>query len=216
MATVKRANYAAQGYSASTLKTFFDSLNCPIITTSLASNVLTINVNNIVNVVFDFSASRTKTVYNGTTKEYSIINTYNSATITAVCNENVFYVQFNGNYGSGRRFCFLYENISNEDYWGAVGAGTDSSSGHAWYSITDITLSQTETSLTYNHGTRLNYACELGYIDYAPDVLFISGYKSIDDPNFITCSTVPTDQVITFQGQNYYSIGAHTLCLIDD
>lgn len=217
MATIRRVHYAGQGYSASTIKAFFDSLNCPLIEVSIESNATILNVDNVVEVLFNFNANRTQVRYDGATSNYSMINRYNALGLTALFDENVFYVQWNCEYGSGRRFCFLYEKIEGISYFGAIGAGTESSSQHAWYSIVDIPLTNVNTSMTYAHRARLNYTDELGYIDFTSDALFDSNnYKThIEDSNFVACSTVRADQVVTFQGQNYYSIGANTLIKIN-
>lgn len=216
MATIRRVHYGGQGYSESIIKAFFDSLNCPLIEVSIESNAVVLNVDNVVDVLFNFYAGRTQVRYNGVTNSYSIINRYNSLGLTALFNENIFYVQWNCEYGAGRRFCFLYEKIEGISYFGAVGAGTDTGSGHAWYSIVDIPLTNVNNSITYAHGIILNYSVEQGYIHYTSDYLFSSGYKTPDvDTNFITCSPVPTDRVITFKSHNYYSIGANTLIGID-
>ena len=212
MATVKTANYPEQTWSLSTLKTFFDNLNCSIITTDLSSNVLTINVNGVVNLLFDFNTGRTRVVYNGVSRDYSVLNTWNSATVTAVCNDVVFYVQFSCNYYEGRRILFLYERINGVDYFGAVG----NDDTHAWYPVTSVTLTNTSTGVTFSHGVILNYSVEQGYIHYAADYLFSVGYKtSAVDSNFITCSAVPANRIITFKGHNYYSVGANTLIQVD-
>lgn len=216
MATIKRVHYGGQGYSASIIKAFFDSLNCPLIEVSIESNATVLNVDNVVEVLFNFDAGRTQVRYNGTTNSYSIINRYNSLGLTALFNENIFYVQWNGEYGAGRRFCFLYEKIEGISYFGAVGSGTETGDFHAWYSIVDIPLTNVNNSITYAHGVILNYSVEQGYIHYTSDYLFSSGYKTSNaDVNFLTCSSVPADHIITFESHNYYSIGANTLLRMD-
>lgn len=216
MATIKRVHYGVQGYSASTIKTFFDNLNCPLIEVSLTSYTVVLNVDNVVEVLFNFDAGRTQVRYNGATSSYSIINAYNPLGLTVLFDENVFYVQWNCEYGAGRRFCFLYEKIKGISYFGAIGAGMETGSGHAWYSITDLTLLNISTGVTFSHGIILNYSVEQGYIHYTSDYLFGEGYKTSDvDANFITCSSVPTDRIITFKSHNYYSVGANTLIGID-
>ena len=63
----------------------------------------------------------------------------------------------------------------------------------------------------------LDYTATLNYIDYSADLLFDSGLASdIVDPNMITCTTVPSDSVITFGGKNYYSAGPNTLIKLNN
>lgn len=213
MAQVKKGYYAGQTWSVSTIKTFLDSLNCPLITTSFDGSTLTVNVNNICDITF---SNGTRVIYNGTTTWYSSINTYNNLYITAACNENFFYVQINCDYQSGRRFVFLYEKIDSKDYFGAN--GSDNVGGRGWFSIQEISMIETISNMNYNHAARLTYNCETGFIDYStPDYLFSAGYKTdTADENFISCSTVTLDQVLTIDGTNYYSIGNNILVPLDE
>lgn len=215
MAKVKKGYYARLTWDENTFKAFIDSLNCPLITTSHDSNITTINVNNIVSV--NFGNGKVTVVYNGqTVATYSILNSYNDLHITAAFNDNFFYFQVNCDYSYGRRFVFLYETIDNKNYFGYNGA--EVVSGRGWFSIHEITMIETESNLNYNHAARLPYNCQTGLIDYAsPDFLFSVGYKTdTEDNNFISCSTVIVNQVITFGGTNYYSIGTNTLVELDD
>lgn len=211
MATIKTATYPGQSYSASKFKSFIDSFSCSLIITSLNSNTLNINVNNIVIVVLNMDNGRTQVIYNGTTTNYSLIDWYNSATITAACGNNIFYLQFNCEYGLGRRFVFLYELLDNTNYWGATGAGTETGSGHAWYSITDIPMIEVGPEVPTTHKALLNYSAQAGYINYAHDSLFQNDLKVKTDSNFKACTTVPSNKIVTFGGKNYYSIGPNTL-----
>ena len=214
MATAKKTTYSSS-WTENNIKSFFDSLDCPLITTELISSAsLTVHVNNIVDLKFDNGYSQV--TYNGTTTSYSVLNNNTSCTITAVYSSNLFYVQLCCNYDAGRRIAFLYEIIGNNNYFGAVGSGTGSTSVHAWYSINAIPLTCVEDNVPYAHGNLLNYSTSLGYIDYCADILLQSfTATNIIDSNFMSCTEVPTDQVITFNSQNYYTIGAHTLVPID-
>ena len=55
------------------------------------------------------------------------------------------------------------------------------------------------------------------HIDYLPqDVLIQVSSYSIEDPNFITCTTVTPNALITFGAYNYYSVGANTIMKLDN
>lgn len=216
MATVVRSNFGSN-WKIADFNAFINNMNCPLVTvTSSTTSLLTLNVNNEIDVKFNYSSTRTQVTYNGTTTDYSLINTANSMSATLVYSDKVFYIHFNCAYNTGRRFEFVYELIGNDGYYGAVGAGTASGSGHAWYPISDISLINTTSSLSYIHGKRLNYSTQMNHIDYTTDILFSAGYLTdVVDPNFITCSAVAQDQVVTFNAKNYYSIGPNTLIAMD-
>lgn len=216
MAQVKKGYYPGKSWSELTFKTFIDALNCPFVETSHEGNITTVNVNNVVSIIFNMGYGRVQVVYNEQTLvTYGILNGNNDFYITAACNDNFFYVQTNCDYQSGRRFVFLYENINNKDYFGYN--GSENVGGRGWFSIQEITLTETSSSLTYNHSSTFNYACAAGYIDYAsPDCLFSAGYKTdVEDVNFISSSTVTLDQAITIAGKNYYAIGTNILVELD-
>lgn len=214
MAQVKKGYYAGRTWDENTFKTFIDSMNCLLVETSHEGYITTVNVNDVVTI--EFGNGKVVVIYNEqTVATYYILNGYNDFYITVACNDNLFYVQTNCDYQSGRRFVFLYEKINNKDYFGYN--GSENVGGRGWFSIQEITLTETSSNLTYNHSSTFNYACEAGYIDYAsPECLFSAGYKTdVEDTNFITSSTVALDQAITIAGKNYYAIGTNILVELD-
>ena len=112
---------------------------------------------------------------------------------------------------SSRAYAVIYEKISDKNYYGWNGNVDSWTTYHGFYKLEEITIYDIETSGAYTHSPRLNYSCELGVIDYADDCLFKAGYRNISEPNFIACSTITANQIVTFEGTNYYSIGNHTL-----
>lgn len=201
MATVKRSSLPMSG---SSWGTWFNNLNCPLI--SASGNVITI----------DNEFTLTKDNYNvilkkGSTQLFN--STWNNpATVTVCCSDKLVYIQ--GYDPQSRRFVFIYEKLDDIAIYAYYGASN--TTGVAFKPISDFTFTEINTGLEYTHGARLNYTNELSNIDYAPEVLFMGGIKNVEDPNFISCSTVTADKVITFQGQNYYAVSAHTLVLIDE
>lgn len=201
MATVKRSSLPMSG---SSWGTWFNNLNCPLI--SASGNVITI----------DNEFTLTKDNYNvilkkGSTQLFN--STWNNpATVTVCCSDKLVYIQ--GYDPQSRRFVFIYEKLDDIAIYAYYGASN--TTGVAFKPISDFTFTEINTGLEYTHGARLNYTDELSNIDYAPEVLFMGGIKNVEDPNFISCSTVTADKVITFQGQNYYAVSAHTLVLIDE
>lgn len=199
MATVKRSSLSISGWGA-----WFEALNCPLISVSGES----ITIDGIFTLTkVDYGVRLYK---NGSQLFASSWN--NPATVTVCCSDTLVYIQ--GYDPQSRRFVFIYEKFDDIAIYAYY--GDSNVTGVPFKPISGFTFTDVNTELPYTHGARLNYNDPLGYIDYAPDVLFSSGYKSVDDPNFVTCTTVQQDQVITYQGRNYYSVGPNTLCLIDE
>ena len=145
---------------------------------------------------------------------YQTVFTWSSAIGTICYNENLFWLQLGD--GDSKRVCVVYEKFSNGLTISDV-RGTHGSSGTMDFQpINNFSLIDAETSQVYTHNNILNYSVPLGCIDYGPDVLFTgSVITNIIDSSFVTCSAITQNQVITFNGANYYSVGPHTLVPID-
>lgn len=154
-----------------------------------------------------------ETTRNDTRMTYSTFD-YSNVVVTVCYNEHLFWLQASNN--AGKRVCVVYEKFDS----GLVISGALGTSGAQgtmdFQPINNFNLLDLTTSQTYKHNNILNYSVPLGCIDYGPDVLFTgSVITNITDPNFITCSAITQNQVITFNGANYYSVGPHTLVPMD-
>lgn len=132
-----------------------------------------------------------------------------SCTAIITYTENLFSLNVVDN--SGRAYAVIYEKIGDSIFYGWNGNTDNWSAYHGFYRLEEITLTNLETSETYTHSPRLNYSCELGVIDYTECCLFKAGYRDVSEPNFISCSAITANQIITFEGNNYYSIGSNNL-----
>lgn len=70
-------------------------------------------------------------------------------------------------------------------------------------------------NLLYKHGKILNYSTSPNYINYTTDILLLNGIRTYFDNDLITCTSVLPNNIITFGGQNYYSIGTNTIVRIN-
>ena len=214
MAILKTAYYAARQYPAETIKTFFDSFSSSLFTTSITGttwngNILEVYVDNTVSLIFNYADGYVQTKYNGSVVNYSYLNTWNALTLTVAVSDNMLYVQWQLSY-SNRTTAFLYEKIDNKKYWGAAGGGAD------WYSIVSIPLTETSLGASYAHGQRISGTAAAGTVLFTGDALFSGGVKSIEDPNFLACSTLTANTIITMNNKNYYTVGANTLMLVEN
>lgn len=196
------------------VKNFFDNLNSDLISTSVSGQVLTIRVDNLINIKFS-KVNYHLTVYdeNDSIVAWTQFNTTSPNvppyTFSACFSDTFFYLQFSDS--SNRRLLFVYEIIDGNRYFGAI--GSQDTTGTPWYPITSVPLKQVENQNYYNHIQMLSYTAPLNYIDYSADVLFKDGTTLSDyvDTNTLTCTTVTQDNVITFGAHNYYSLGPNTL-----
>lgn len=218
MGTIVKKKQVATGDQMSAWKSFIDSFNNSFVTTSTSGNTLYIDVNgeltiNIANFDANFlSISCTK---NGSTSSgYTIWSNGSNklCEITIVSNTRVFY--FHVKDGDSRRQLVVYEKISNSLHVsGWVFAGDMAQS---FRDIKSVTLTNVDGSVTCNHAQILNYANDVGYIDYLPKDIVLNGTARVaEDENFVTCTSVTIDSIITFANTNYYSVGANTLIKVD-
>ncbi|MBR4683153.1 MAG: hypothetical protein IKP06_07675 [Elusimicrobiaceae bacterium] len=148
-------------------------------------------------------------IINGTVTSMRTISRY--MTLVACKAQNIAFLEAYGGY-DGNRAAILWEKIGDQEFYGYV---TDNQS--SFIPINSINLSDVDNSTVYTHAALLNYAAEAGKIDFVDnDCLFLSGVKSINDPNFKACSTMTANTVITVQGKNCFVIGSHSLVEIDD
>lgn len=134
------------------------------------------------------------------------------AEFTIGYSDTLFYLQIRSN--QNRRNILVYEKVGNDDLFGNDFSG---STGRAFRDISSVILTDQDTGTTYTHGKIIGYENDAFHIDYLPtDMLIQASMLSIQDSNFIPCTTVATDSVITFGAYNYYSVGANTLLKIDN
>jgi len=194
------------------VKAFFDTIDCSLIKScTLSSNTLTIGIDNTIQLVLN--APYEIFIYDDAGSKIGGIdfNTFrDSFNFLIYFTDTFFYLYFWDNYGY--KYLLLYEKIDSKRYF-----GTTYTSESTQLFITDLTIKQVENQSYYKYNKLLNYSCGLDNIDYSSNILFNSNNEITDivDTNTLTCSTVPTYYMMTFNGSNYYSLGANTLVEVD-
>lgn len=205
MAQVKKFNPA----SASALVSFINS-NSPSWVTGSGE---TLTIDETITITHGWQYGVTVTISRNESQLVYTDFAYSGATCVIAYDENFFYLQC---WNSGNeRFCVLYEKFEDMSISDARGS-TAGSGTMAYQPIENFNLTDLDTSIVYNHKAVLNYDLELGHIDYTTDMLFNGTQKVLEDFNFITCSSVIAETILTFSGENYYSLGTHTLVKIDN
>lgn len=216
MGTISTYRFAADQLNVTEYKAWIDSLECPLITTNIENNCLYINVDNAYVVYFDVGRYRMGYILRGTASDIGYMYKPNKQKIVVCFSDDVFYIQHTSEQDAGRRMISVYERIDEKRLVANAGSGTDSQYFHAWYSIQDLSFLCLENDLTYSHQPRLKYAQKPDYIDYTIDNLLCGGVISdIADTNFVSCSNITGDTVISFNSQNFYAMGDNILFPID-
>lgn len=213
MGVISRYRFASQGITADRYKAYLDTLDCPIMTSVIDNGDLFIHVDNAYNIVISFNNNRLGYQLHDITHYITLFNGYNPQSIVICFSDDVFYLQQNGEYGAGRRLLSVYEKVDEKRYVANIGSGTDSDQFHSWYSIQDLTFECLEDGLIYKHDSRLKYTQKIDYIDYTVDNLLTAGGEITNtvDPNFVSCSNVIENSMLTFNDQNFYAIGSNIL-----
>lgn len=213
MGVISRYSFAGEAMTANRYKAYLDTLDCPIMTSVIDNGDLFLHVDDAYNIVISFNNGRLGYQLHDETHYLTVMNRYNSQTIVICYSDDVFYLQHTANYSSGRRFLSVYEKVDGKRYVANIGSGTGTSDFHAWYSIQDLTFECLEDGLPYKHDSRLKYTQKIDYIDYTVDNLVTQGGEITNtvDPNFVSCSTVTANSMLTFNDQNFYAVGSNIL-----
>ena len=195
------------------------NITCPFVTVSLVSDDLYVLVDSTVTINIRLQSSNLGSItitYDGSTTATIGSGYYSNQYIILGYDASVFYIQMNdmGAGTKGRAFFFVYEKIGNECYFGYTGS---TSMNVVFYNITTLTMQRVSDGNQYKHTNIFTYDAGIGRIDYSPhDALCQGSVLEIDDPNFVACTTVTSNQVCTFNGRNYYAVGTNTLLEMDD
>ncbi len=201
MATVKRSVLA---YDSTIWANWFGSLGCSLVTIDGTDIV----IDDVFTIKLFYSGWPAVALYKDGTMVASR-TVAGLSTITVGYSDTLFYVYTRDQNGSSGIGIFLvYEKTPEfQVYTYAESTG--------FPDIQTVTLTDMVTGATYKHSGVLKYNTQPGYINYTSDVLLIGTTRSYIDPNFISCSNVNADSVITFGGKNYYSAGTNTLIRMD-
>lgn len=212
MAKAKKSIYPnSDQINTTKLKSFFDSLNCELITSvTISGNYVLIEIDEIVTLKWNATASESiKIIYDGTESTvYGCDSVYppRGETLIAIWSNNFIIIKSKNNYDDGNRMTFIYEQVNESEYFGMTNT----------FNFNSVTIKNTDDNFSYSHKARLNYEAEIGKIDFTTDAIMQNGIKVLEDENFIACSIITSDQVITINGVNYYSIGTNTLAQLDE
>jgi hypothetical protein len=202
----------------SAILNFISSLNCPLFSVDTANHSFSID-NKLTAVLSDRGSNSLldwSITYNGTTKTGS---NWQWTKIKMAYTDN-FVVMVTTSGGGGGTLAdqkIIYEKIGSRVFAGIL-ANTQNEYN---LNIRDRVLEEYGTGDKYVHKQVLPYIQESGYIDYTEERLFIydtsaTRISNITNPELLSCSTaITTDQIITFEGENYLALGTNTLIKLD-
>jgi len=201
------------GFSAEGYKEFFDSFNCPLITSTINGTACNVAIGD--NLIFQRDRYGSTAYYvNGTIHSLSGSGTNNQFTVAADSTFAFMLFRSDTSVANAYSVTLLCEVINNRQYYSYLA----DTGGRYFHAISDLTLIDSiNNNNMYKHGSVLNYTANTNLIDYTSEILFdLSNKLSGEiDLNCIACSTVTANQVLTFGLHNYYSIGTNTLVPID-
>lgn len=223
MGSYNKYNWPEHTITLENFKAWLDSLDCPLISsTSIEHRVLYVNVDDAVTLFFALNYDQSSLWYDagyqiqGNSTTTSVFNDYSGNTVVVCFSDDVLYLHYRNNYDNLRKSLFVYEKLGNKKYFMGIGSDIDGDNNY-WYNIQGKTFTCLETDVEYTHESRLKYTQKLNYIDYTYDHLVLSGGEitNIEDDNFASCSTVELNRVVSFNDQNFYTIGTNILFPID-
>lgn len=213
MAKVKQVSYGAYQPTQTKYAEFFNSFNCPLMSVSTASTKKCIVlIDNTLTATFDLEpASAQSSTFQSIIMTYNGVSTrYASECVVArgtniLCACSDYFVYIDHWDGWGNHFEIVYDKVGGENFYGWRDSGTSPS-------ILNMNFINTKSAITYNLRNRLNTTDVLDTITYAQAVLKRSDIKSINDTNFICCTSVPSGKVITIDNDGtYYSLNSNII-----
>lgn len=194
------------------MATYLDSLGCPLVSKVDSTHI---SIDGHVTILFTYQHDYI-TFNGGSSGTCGRVN--DSREVTALWNDNLFYYQQcdMGNVNYVHRSVLVYSKLDNAA-WCGYDYNSWSGESHDFYSLTNIPLyNMDNTSITGSYKSAVNYGVTPGYIDYTPYGLIVTGINLQNvDSNFVSCSTVTPNQVVTFNNNNYYTVGTNSLILLD-
>ena len=215
MARVLRRQLYTRG-SRDSWQSYFEEIqqDCPLITDvdRVSTSEVQVYINSECSIRFYASGETNFQILTPNGNSYIYwFDTY--VTLTSIYSNTLYYLQTHDNRytPNGQRMLFIYEIASGRCIY-----GYDTTSYYypaSFRDIKNVAFTETGASSTYyKHGALIPYASTFDSIAYLDkDILLNGNIKGFTDTNFISCSNVPVDSVLSFNGANYYSVGENTL-----
>lgn len=205
MAIVKRSVLA---WNSSLWADWFGSLGCPLVTIDGTDIV----IDNYFTIKLYYASWPCVGIWKDGV-QLSGPTVAGSSTITVAYSDTLFYIWTHDENGSsGIGIYLVYEKTPDFTIYASP---NNYISGFS--SIQSHTFVDRYTGDEYKHSGVLKYSREINSIDYTEDSLFSTGgQRIIQDSNFISCSTIAQDSVVTFNGKNHYSVGPNILVSMDE
>lgn len=207
---------------------YFKSCNYPAFvqpTYDDTSNIITLRINDDAELALNTNGTDGAFYLDGGQVSHGSYIVDNCHMLT-ICSDNVFYLKFQTlrySTHSGMMFHYLYEVLDTGATVTAYNGWYDWNSQSAvWDNLKlhNIEIFQRglegEEQIKYTHKPMLNYRTKFKSIDYTSSY-FTRGntLTDIEDTNFLTCSNVASDSIVSFDGVNYYAADTNTLIDID-
>lgn len=205
------------GATLAPLQSVIDSLQLPFITsTERASDDQTLTINFDSGITWKYTRDsedwnrylRNSITVLGQTYGSSWIHTFNttgqSATVTICASPTLFYIKI---YTDDRYLVGFYQKINDTLALSNVGRSS---------TLSNLGVRSSDTSAVYEIPAILNYSAgtnRIQYMNHSP--VMSGGIKYYDLEDIYSCTTVASDSVLTFSGDNYYAVDTHLLIPID-
>lgn len=220
MAKILRRTLTASG-SRDSWQTYFEDIRqeCSIITSvnRVSTSEVQVGINSECTMRFYTSGGTYFQFITPNGSSYDGLWFYGNVTLTSIYTDTLFYFQTHDNRYSpnGQRALFIYEIASGKCVYGW---NLDSYFyPTAFRDIKTVTLTASgDSGVPYVHSALIPYSLDFDKIAYFDkDTLLNGSLKGLIDTNFMSCSNIAVDSVVTFNGLNYYSVGENTIIRID-
>ena len=208
---------------ASLSKAFFDSLNCPLLNTTIVNDYdFTIQFDDsIILKSYGYGNPGAKITIIDHENEMKISDfhgAYGSKTYTVIYTDSMFFLRYKGISFQYEGYDFIYEKIDDKKIYG-IEYGTSMNISNLIY---EDYIGRTKYQ---KNKPLITYSVSSGTIDYLDhDAFLVYNYgdnrnpvkKILDDPNMLSTTTLTPRQTISFGGKNYYVLGPNSIVEIEE
>lgn len=209
------------------LKQLLDSLNCPLITTSVSGATFycffdATPGDELGFEIYFANLSGSWHYIHGQRLRTGTFSNNPLDEVTVCYSDSLFYLQIQrytsaSTPSTNSRGAWIYDIVDGGTLFGWRGEGTGSGDA-AYYDLASFNLIDiAHSDNTCNFSPTINIQANLNKLFYTDSVaVSASGLKLYEDTKFNSCSTVVKNAVYTFNGKNYFALGTNILVPIDE
>lgn len=219
MAIIKRQGVGASVQTIPVWKSYFDNIGSSFITTSEDTNALYISIATAATLKLGFDNSgycrpnTLTTLYNNTTTSLSVLHcSAADPCIATTCYSNRMFYFFIID-DTKRKWLIFYYELGTQKFFSFT---TNTSTSSTFINLSSLTLIDINSLQPYSIGNSFPYTTQTNTIDYIDNTFLLSGSEVVNlDYDLKSCSSVTSNNIISFNNKNFFAPSSNILIPIE-